>query len=136
MTKEVFDQAKYNEVLVWFQNNRDNKKYIAKSGRQKNGKEWFLFKRGTLTMTQFNLKLRSLKKIGFQIPDIEIDKDVQLVAELGKILNPVFTCSNTSCGSVRDLTKDKERFLVMKHFHKQALSNFNIISQDQEKLFF
>ncbi|MBV6510545.1 MAG: hypothetical protein FMNOHCHN_00020 [Ignavibacteriaceae bacterium] len=112
-----FDE--YHRILNWFVTNKDNSKRIHKSGKNRRDKWWFTIRRGNDTMEEFRKKLTKYHQVGFQIPDFDSDKDLQLISEpidFMKHSGDILTCK--SCGNILDLSNDPERARAVKQFHK------------------
>jgi len=108
----------YNKVLSWFISNRENSSYIGKSGKNKLGKWWFSFLRGNLTKEIYRIKLNEYRNIGFQVPNINENRDNQLISEPinhTKQIDNIFTC--IKCGNILDLNIDYEQAHAVKQYH-------------------
>ena len=124
------NEVEYNKALNWFKDNRENKNYIAKSGQiekgRRMGKLWFRFKKYNLSQIEFNLKLKNLVKLGFNIPNLEeSEKEIQLVSEKDNFQYEKLICSNKKCGHLIDLSNDIEKAYVMKRFHSVRFESKN-----------
>lgn len=118
MKKNDLNILEYNKVLKWFITNKDTSEHILKSGTNKKGKWWFTIGRGRDSMEKFKQNLIKFQKLGFQIPDIENDKNIQLISEpidLKKHTNDILSCSY--CDNILDLTNDAEKSRAVKKFH-------------------
>ncbi|RNI26916.1 cold-shock protein [Rufibacter latericius] len=114
----------YATRLEWFIQNREVSKSIRKSGQNNSGKWWFLLERGKYTYDEFKEKLASYSSCGFYIPDLDKEKDLQLLVEgstakLGYEGARNLKC--TSCSHEISLSKEIDKFNVMKKYHKQYL---------------
>jgi hypothetical protein len=81
-------------------------------------KWWFVIKKGNESYESFREKLNKYYQDGFQIPDFEIDKDLQLISEpidLKEHSGDILTCR--SCSNILDLSNDLERARAVKQFH-------------------
>lgn len=108
----------YERILNWFITNKDKSERIYKSGKNKKDKWWFTIRRGNDTMGEFRKKLTKYHLVGFQIPDFEKDKDLQLISEpidLKKHSKEILTCK--TCGNILDLSNDLEKARAVKKFH-------------------
>ncbi|HAO09303.1 MAG TPA: hypothetical protein DCQ50_20520 [Chryseobacterium sp.] len=108
----------YNRILNWFVTNKDKSDRIHKSGKNKRDKWWFTIRRGNDTMEEFRKKLTKYHQVGFQIPDFENDKDLQLISEpidFKKHSKDILTCK--TCGNILDLSNDLEKARAVKKFH-------------------
>jgi len=108
----------YNRILNWFIENKDKSDRIHKSGKTKKDKWWFTIRRGNDTMEEFKKKLTKYHQLGFQIPDFENDKDLQLISEpidFKKHSKDILTCK--TCGNILDLSNDLEKARAVKKFH-------------------
>lgn len=108
----------YNRILNWFITNKDTSKRIHKSGKNKKDKWWFTIRRDNDTMEEFRKKLTKYHQVGFQIPDFESDKNLQLISEpidFKKHNSNILTCK--SCGNILDLSNDLEKARAVKQFH-------------------
>jgi hypothetical protein len=108
----------YERILSWFVASKDTSVRIFKSGQNKSGKWWFLVRKGEDTEQAFKVKLNYYAKIGFQIPDLSIEKDLQLIAEPGSLKKQngdTFTCK--SCGHTLDLSSNIGKSNKIKGFH-------------------
>jgi len=110
-------KGEYKELLDWLIKNKDTSHRIHKSGinRYKNlDKWWFVLKKGKESYLEFRDRLIKYSQLGFQIPDLDEDKDYQLISE-PRMYFELFTCRN--CHNTLDLSNDLERAWTMKHFH-------------------
>ncbi len=108
----------YERILNWFVTNKDKSERIHKSGKNKKDKWWFTIRRGNDTMVEFRKKLTKYHQVGFQIPDFEKDKDLQLISEpidFKKHSKDILTCK--TCGNILDLSNDIEKARAVKKFH-------------------
>lgn len=107
----------YKDALKWFIENKDKSKYITNSGIY-NTKHWFVFAKSDLTKEDYLLRLNNLSLLGFRIPSINEDKDVQLVSEPNDIKNSekeILICS--VCRNTLDLKNEIEKATAIKSFH-------------------
>ncbi len=104
----------YSRILKWFTENQNNSKLILNSGVIR-GKHWFRISKGTLDLQSFKERLHKYKKLGFIIPEINTDNDVQLITEP----KGIFNC--TSCDNSIVIIKDKERATAFKKYHNLKL---------------
>jgi hypothetical protein len=110
--------TEYERILDWFMTNKDTSERIYKSGKNRLGKWWFVIKKGDDTFELFRKKLNKYYQLGFQIPDFEIDKDLQLISEpidYKKHSGDILNCR--SCGHFLDLSSDLEKSRAVKQFH-------------------
>ena len=108
----------YERILDWFMTNKDTSERIHKSGKNKMDKWWFVIKKGNDSYESFREKLNKYYQVGFQIPDFEKDKDLQLISEpidFKKHSGDILTCRG--CGNILDLSSDLERARAVKQFH-------------------
>jgi hypothetical protein len=108
----------YNRILNWFVTNKEKSERIHKSGKNKRDKWWFTIKRGDDSMEEFRKKLTKYHQLGFQIPDFENDKDLQLISEpidFERHSKDILTCN--TCGNILDLSNDIEKARAVKKFH-------------------
>lgn len=108
----------YNRILNWFIQNKDKSDRIRKSGKNKRDKWWFTIKRGNDSMEEFRKKLTKYHQLGFQIPDFDNDKDLQLISEpidFKRHSKDILTCK--TCGNILDLSNDLEKARAVKKFH-------------------
>lgn len=108
----------YERILNWFVTNKDKSERIHKSGKNKKDKWWFTIRRGNDTMEEFRKKLTKYHQVGFQIPDFEKDKDLQLISEpidFKRHSKNILTCK--TCGNILDLSNDLEKARAVKKFH-------------------
>lgn len=118
----------YNRILNWFIENKDKSGRIHKSGKNKRDKWWFTIRRGNDSMEEFKKKLTKYHQLGFQIPDFENDKDLQLISEpidFKRHSKDVLTCK--TCGNILDLSNDLEKARAVKKFH-----NFRFVADTVE----
>jgi hypothetical protein len=109
----------YNRILNWFIENKDKSDRIHKSGKNKRDKWWFTIRRGNDSMEEFRKKLTKYHQLGFQIPDFENDKDLQLISEpidFKRHSKDILSCK--TCGNILDLSNDLEKAWAVKKFHK------------------
>lgn len=122
---EENDQSKlYATILEWFIKNKEVSKSIRKSGQNKSGKWWFLLGRGKYTISEFKDKLVSYKNCGFYVPDLEEEKDLQLIVEGSSAKISFEGAKNlkcTSCSHVIRLRNEIDKFNIMKKYHKAYL---------------
>jgi hypothetical protein len=118
MESSEFNEEEYNKILNQFISIRNTSSRISRSGKNKFGKWWFLIKRENEEYEVFRQKLNKYYQLGFQIPDLHQDKELQLISEpldyqqhRSEILNCKF-CNNTL-----DLSNDLEKAWTIKHFH-------------------
>lgn len=118
MESNEMNITEYERILDWFMTNKDTSERIHKSGKNKLDKWWFVIKKGNDSYETFREKLNKYYKVGFQIPDFEKDKDLQLISEpidFKKHSGDILTCR--SCGNILDLSSDLERARAVKQFH-------------------
>lgn len=118
MESNEINVADYERILNWFITNSDTSSRIHKSGKNKKEKWWFVIKRGEESYESFRQKLNKYYQVGFQIPDFEQDKDLQLISEpinFKKHSSDILTCK--TCGNVLDLSNDLEKARAVKQFH-------------------
>lgn len=120
MEATKIDIEKYNNVLTWFINNCDGSDpRIGKSGTNKLGKRWFIFKRASLSQEKYLEKVRFLASLGFDTPDVDINnRDYQLISEPLEFKtrpNTTFECK--SCKISLEVSSDRERLAAIKSFH-------------------
>ena len=110
----------YNEIFKWFVDNKNNSEYIGKYGENRYHKKWFIFKKHDLTDTDYKERLKYYFDAGFQIPDIDVVKNYQLISESNKDLKKecnedLLVCQ--SCQSTLNLSNDMERSSAIRYFH-------------------
>ncbi|MEZ4776909.1 MAG: cold shock domain-containing protein [Bacteroidia bacterium] len=118
MESNEMNVTEYERILDWFMTNKDTSERIHKSGKNKLDKWWFVIKKGNDSYESFREKLNKYYQVGFQIPDFEKDKDLQLISEpidFKKHSGDILTCR--SCGNILDLSSDLERARAVKQFH-------------------
>lgn len=118
MESNEMNVTEYERILDWFMTNKDTSERIHKSGKNKLDKWWFVIKRGNDSYESFRKKLNKYYQVGFQIPDFEKEKDLQLISEpidFKKHSSDILTCK--SCGNILDLSSDLEKALAVKQFH-------------------
>jgi len=118
MESNEIDNEKFQNALNWLISNKENSKHIVKSGVTKNDKNWFRFAKADLSTEDFNSKLHNLLSLGFQIPNIDENRDVQLISEpndFKKHNSEILTCK--VCNTILDLSNDLERAATVKTFH-------------------
>jgi hypothetical protein len=118
MESNEMNFTEYERILDWFITNKDISERIHKSGKNKLDKWWFVIKKGNDSYESFREKLNKYYQLGFQIPDFEKDKDLQLISEpidFKKHNGDILTCR--SCGNILDLSSDLERARAVKQFH-------------------
>lgn len=118
MESNEMNVTEYERILNWFMANKDTSERIHKSGKNKLGKWWFVIKRGNESYETFREKLKKYYEVGFQIPDFDKDKDLQLISEpidFKKHSGDILTCKN--CGNTLDLSNDLEKARAVKQFH-------------------
>jgi len=128
MESNEIDNEKFQKALNWLVNNKENSRHIVKSGLTKNNKNWFRFAKAELSTEDYRLKLHSLLSLGFQIPNIDENRDVQLISEpndFKKHNSEILTCK--VCDNILDLSNDLERASTMKTFH-----NVRYVKQTKE----
>lgn len=111
----------FQTALKWFIDNRDNRRFVLKSGKTKFDKWWFMFANSGFPNEKFLKKLDGLKAMGFNIPDFE-DKtrEAYLVAEpivQNQKPTEILYCSNESCSNSINLSTDPERGWAIRRFH-------------------
>lgn len=118
MESNEIDNEKFQKTLNWLISNKENSKHILKSGVTKNNKNWFRFAKADLSAEEYNSKLHSLLSLGFQIPNIDENRDIQLISEpndFKKHNSEILTCK--VCDNILDLSNDLERAATVKTFH-------------------
>jgi hypothetical protein len=118
MSSNEIDNEKFQKALNWLIRNKMNSIYILSSGVTKNNKNWFRFAKANLTSEEYNSKLRNLLSLGFQIPNIDENKDVQLISEPNDLIkhnSEILTCK--VCDNILDISNDLERAATFKTFH-------------------
>lgn len=118
MESNEMNVTEYERILNWFIANKDTSERIHKSGKNKLDKWWFVIKRGNESYEAFREKLKKYYDVGFQIPDFDKDKDLQLISEpidFKKHSADILTCKN--CGNTLDLSNDLEKARAVKQFH-------------------
>lgn len=118
MESKDMNVTEYERILKWFMDNKDTSERIHKSGKNKLDKWWFVIKRGNESYEAFRKKLKKYFEVGFQIPDYDKDKDLQLISEpidFKKHSGDILTCKN--CGNTIDLSNDLEKARAVKQFH-------------------
>lgn len=118
MESNEIDNEKFQKALNWLISNKENSKHIIKSGVTKNNKNWFRFAKADLSTEEYNAKLHNLLSLGFQIPNIEENRDIQLISEpndFKKHNSEILTCK--VCNNILDLSNDLERAATVKTFH-------------------
>lgn len=120
MEPNSIDLVKYDKALNWFVNNCDGGgPHIGRYGENRNGRRWFIFKRAKLSKDEYSKKVKSLKSLGFNVPDADDkDRDYQLISEsidIECINKTNFHCMH--CNITIDLSSDRERFSAIKSFH-------------------
>lgn len=118
MESNEMNIEEYERILNWFVTNKDKSKRIYKSGKNKKDKWWFTIRRDNDPMEEFRKKLTKYRQVGFQIPDFEKDKDLQLISEpidFKRHSKDILTCK--TCGNILDLSNDLEKARAVKNFH-------------------
>lgn len=118
MESNEMNVTEYERILTWFITNKDTSERIHRSGKNRLDKWWFVIKRGNDSNEAFRQKLNKYYQVGFQIPDFEQDKDLQLISEpidFKKHSGDILTCR--SCGNILDLSSDLEKARAVKQFH-------------------
>jgi hypothetical protein len=118
MESNELNIIEYQRILNWFTNHTDKPDKIHKSGKNKFDKWWFVIKKGNETSESFKKKLTKYSQLGFKIPDLEYEKDLQLISEpidLEKQIREILTCR--TCGNILDLSNDLEKARAVKQFH-------------------
>ena len=113
----------HKRVLDWFIKNRENGYFFDKWGQKNNGKYWFRFKNAyNLSWENFRLKLQGLMDIGFDVPNIDEKRSIQLVSEPNKLIprnKIILACKK--CETTFDLSTDPEKAAAIRYFHKNAI---------------
>lgn len=126
MVEQGFDKNEYNRVLNWFIQNKDSSSWIIRHGKRKDGKFWFILKAPIWDHEEFKTfknKLLKYLSIGFNVPDINEDKDSYLIGERFDNQNSSSTriLGCPDCGEIIDFKDNNwDKFRVMRHYHKQA----------------
>lgn len=113
------DVVQFERILNWFIDNKEKSERVYKFGQNKFKKWWFVLKRGNDSYEKFKEKLTKYYQVGFQIPDFDKDKELQLISEpidFKKHSGDILTCK--TCGHSIDLTSDLEKARAIKTFHK------------------
>ncbi|MBP6234870.1 MAG: hypothetical protein KA270_00970 [Saprospiraceae bacterium] len=109
---------KYEEILTWLENNKDNREYIRKYGLNNSGKKYFVLSRGKYGESDFKNILNGYHALGFNIPDLSQDKPFQLVSEPFKVPSQprnIWKCS--TCNHSVDFDDDKEQKQIFMKYH-------------------
>lgn len=123
MKAQGYNKEEYEKALKWLIANRNTSRSIIKSGvRPKDGRYWFILK-GPDYFSEgyeaFKIKLKKLMSIGFNIPDLNIEKEDYLVGEAFDDINKSkvrqFVCP--SCEFSLDMIDDFEKFTSMRKYH-------------------
>lgn len=121
----------YNKILNWFIDNRASNSQIVNSGQRKDGKWWFIWSQGRLTAEVYHEKLNSLKRSGFNIPDIEDKfKDRQMISEpfTHNGGEGIFICPD--CDHTLELKISEEfslaRKIAVEKFHNIAIKSTTV----------
>lgn len=120
----------YQRILNWFITNKDSSERIFKNGKNKFHNWWFLIKRGKENRENFKKRLNKYFQVGFQIPDLDQDKDLQLISEpkdFKKHSGEIFTCK--SCGHTLDLSNNIEKSRAIMRFHNVKFAERTIEAQ-------
>ena len=118
MVSYEMNLPEYQKILDWFIEYKDRSANIRKSGKNKYDKWWFLISRRDMSHDIFKKRLNKYFQLGFQIPDIDTDKEIQLISEpkdFTKHFIEILTCR--SCGNTLDLSNDFERARAIRSFH-------------------
>jgi hypothetical protein len=120
MVRSSHDGDGYNRVLKWLIENKDDPSKIAKAGRTKNSKWWFMVKRPeSFSIGEFRQRLVHYRSLGFSIPKLGAHQDVQLVGEAFEGEQRNFCCTSEECDGMIDFsTMEPHRQLVM-NYHPQ-----------------
>lgn len=125
-----FKKEKYLKALLWLNENKENSNIISKYGPIKDGGKWFLLKSSFFkSKKEFKQKLANLRSFGFEVPNIDKDRDMQLVGTNFKGINN-FKCSR--CGHTLNLIElvhskeasNREKLLALKKYHKSIENMF------------
>jgi cold shock CspA family protein len=110
--------AKYEEILSWLENNKNNQSLIRTYGQNNSGKKYFVLCRGNYNENEFKKILNYYYALGFNIPDLHENKSYQLISEPYKIPSSprnIWKC--TSCTNTLDFKDDREQEQVFLKFH-------------------
>ncbi|WP_047549081.1 hypothetical protein [Psychroserpens sp. Hel_I_66] len=122
--RRFFNSELYIRQLEWFKSKIATES-IVDSNKRHDGKWWFRWYKGNLTYEKFYNALESLKKNGFQVPNIDSGDDIQFVAEP---LNDIYVFGCPNCNHVIDLSDrelfDYSRQKAIKQFHTAIFPNF------------
>ena len=124
MESNKMDIEDYNRILDWFISNREKSKRIYKSDKNKFGKWWFIIRRGNYSYEAFKEKLNKYYQMGFQIPNLDENRDLQLISEpidFNKHRTDILICK--SCGNILDLSMDLEKARAIRNFHNVSFVN-------------
>ncbi len=111
------NSEQYNKILSWFKLNKDKSNLIYKSGKNKD-RWWFTIRQGDDNFEEFRKKLTNILLAGLYIPDYNVDKELQLIAEPKNIkdqVDNILKCK--SCSNILDLSNDYEKARAIKKFH-------------------
>ncbi|WP_033960413.1 cold-shock protein [Psychroserpens jangbogonensis] len=134
MKSNKINTSLYKQQLNWFIEHKATHPNILNSGQRPNGnKWWFIWCQGNFSFEKYRNSLISLRKNGFNIPDIKDEsKTSQLVAEpfvdIERREVNLFTCTN--CDNEVDLsdkeTYDYGRINAIKKYHLNIFPTFGI----------
>jgi hypothetical protein len=110
-----------NRILSWFIENRETSDQVVNSGKSKFDKWWFRLKAKDSNTDAFFEKVKHYKRIGFNVPDLEVGKDHFLISE------PInFSSQKTNeiecnhCGNRVDFNEFPEKRVIMRGYYETA----------------
>lgn len=124
------NETLYESQLQWFLDHRNTSAIIA-SGQRNDGKWWFRWSQGNLTLERFMSALENLRDNGFQVPNLETGEEIQFIAE------PFFRVDNQEpnkfvcpeCNFTLEISDTDEfdfnRIKAIKSFHTRIFPTFN-----------
>jgi hypothetical protein len=111
----------FNRILSWFIENRVTSDQVVNSGKSKFDKWWFRLKAKDSNTDAFFEKVKHYKRIGFNVPDLEVGKDHFLISE------PInFSSQKTNeiecnhCGNRVDFNEFPEKRVIMRGYYETA----------------
>lgn len=122
MNGSGFQEEDYNKVLNWFIANRTKADFIINSGQRRDGKFWFLLRAPLYDRVRYETFMKKLYRymsIGFNIPDITVEKETYLLGEAfgAQDSDTVRLLICPSCDHKIDLREDFEKFMSMQKYH-------------------
>ncbi len=122
LSSTEIDDEKYKKCLDWLEKHKIDRKRIAKSGKTKKGKRWYLIKKlDNETLVKYEELIEKFQQAGFNAKSGNFENSY-LISEPNFEKQVYLKCSNAKCGYVINLDdllyEDRDRLRAML-YHKK-----------------